>query len=242
MPVRGRTTLEGEDEAKPAGLFGELGKRLARVGRKAGAIAISAVALIFSGVSLYETVLKQADLHLFVPDTIFLTGDPDGGSEVFAVPLTVSNSGARDGIVSALKLEVRNGATDAKQTLEASYFAGPDYFSVKEDSANNIRRPKTPFAPLPVAGRGSHTATVLFYARKYEGQRVVSGGGRYVLLLSAETRPAKALGFFDRLWSTSVAPVRSIYELPPVSQIFEARIYSGNSERMFRVESEGRNQ
>jgi hypothetical protein len=150
--------------------------------------------------------------------------------------LTFSNAGARDRIVSALRLEVRNGATGAKQRLEASYFAGPEYFSVNEDTANNIRRPKTPFAPLSVIGRGSHTATVLFYARKYEGQRVVSGGGRYELLLSAETKPVETLGFFDRLWSTSVALVRAAYELPQVSQVFEARIYSGNSERMFRAE------
>jgi hypothetical protein len=218
------------------GELGELAKHFARIGRNGLAISISALALIFSGVSLFETVLKQAHLHLFVPDTIAYTGDPDGGFEVFAVPLTVSNSGARDGIVSALKLEVRNGATGAKQTLEASYFAGSEYFSIKEDAANNIRRPKTPFAPLSVAGRGSLTATVLFYARKYEGERVVSGAGRYELLLTAETRPVEALGFVDRLGSTSVAPVRSVYELPQVSEVFEARIYSGKSERMFRAE------
>lgn len=208
----------------------------ARLGGNTIPILASALALIFSGVSLYQTVIKQAHLHLFVPDTIAYTRDPDGSYEVFALPLTVSNSGARDGIVSSLKLEVRNSSTGAKQTLEASYFAGPDYFSTKEDAANNVRRPKTPFAPLSVTGRGSFTATVLFYARHNEEQRVVANQGRYELLLTAEAKPVEAMGYLDGLWSTDIAPVRFVYELPQISRFFEGRMYSGNSERMFRVE------
>ncbi len=213
-----------------------LARHQARHGGNPVAIVASALALIFSGVSLYQTVIKQAQLHVFVPDTIAYTRDPSGSFEVFAVPLTVSNSGARDGIVSSLKLEVRNVATGAKQTLEASYVAGPDYFSTKEDVANNLRRPKTPFAPLSVAGRGSLTSTVLFYARQYVEQRVVPGQGRYELVLTAETRPTEALGLLDSLWTTDIAPQRFVYELPQVSRFFDGQMASGNSERMFRVE------
>jgi hypothetical protein len=140
-PLQGSANRDGTAKAPPGKHLGELARHSAR--RNAVAISISALALIFSGVSIFETVLKQAHLHLFVPDAIAYTGDPDGGFEVFAVPLTVSNSGARDGIISALKLEVRNSATGAKQTLEASYFAGSEYFSVKEDAANNIRPIRT---------------------------------------------------------------------------------------------------
>ena len=74
---------------------GEAARSFALVGGNPIVILVSAFALIFSGVSLYETVLKQAHLHVFVPDTIAYTRDPDGGFEVFAVPLTVTNSGAR---------------------------------------------------------------------------------------------------------------------------------------------------
>lgn len=198
------------------------------------AIIASVLALLFSGVSLYETVIKQAHLQLFVPDTIAYTRDPDGSFEVFAVPMTVSNSGARDGIVSALKLEVRNSASGVAQILEASYFPGPEYFSTKEDSANNLRRPKTPFAPLSVAGRSSATTTILFYARKNQDKRLVPGQGRYELRLTA-AKPG-AVGALDSVWSTDIAPVKMVYEMPPVSQFFEGRMYSGNAERMFRVE------
>jgi hypothetical protein len=206
--------------------------------RSGGAIPIivSALALVFSGVSLYQTVLKQAQLHLFLPDAIAYTRDPDGSLEVFAVPLTVSNSGARDGIVSSLKLEVRNKATGAKQTLEAAYLAGPDYFTAKEDVANNVRRPKTPFAPLSVAGRGSVTATVLFYARQYDPQRVVPGQGQYEVVLTAEARPTEAFGLLERQLTAAIEPQQYVYELPEVSRFFEGRLASGHSERMFRAQ------
>lgn len=226
---------------KPAGHnLGDEAGEAARSSTIAGGypipILVSALALIFSGVSLYQTVLKQAHLHVFVPDTIAYTRDPDGSFEVFAVPLTVTNSGARDGIVNSLKLEVRNSATGATQTLEASYFAGSDYFSTREDVTNNIRRPKTPFAPLSVAGRGSLTSTVLFYARQYQQQRVVAGQGRYELLLTAEERPTTSLGFLDALWASDIAPQRFVYELPQVSQYFDGRMAIGHSERMFRAQ------
>ena len=214
---------------------GELATRFVRLGGNTIAILASALALAFSGISLYQTVIKQAHLNLFVPDTISYTRDPEGSFEVFAVPLTVSNSGARDGIVSSVKLEVRNSASGVRQTLEASYFAGPEYFSTKEDPANNLRRPKIPFAPLSVAGRGSFTGTVLFYARQYEKESVVSGQGRYELQLTAETTPTATLGFLDSLWSTDIAPKQFVYEMPQVSRLFEGRMFSGHSERMFRV-------
>jgi hypothetical protein len=226
---------------KPAGHnlgdeAGEAARSFTLFGGNPIPILVSALALIFSGVSLHETVLKQAHLHVFVPDTIAYTRDPDGSFEVFAIPLTVSNSGARDGIVTSLKLEVRNSATSATQKLEASYFAGSEYFSTKEDVANNVRRSKTPFAPLSVTGRGSITSTVLFYGRQYQEQRVVAGQGRYELLLTVEARPTTALGFLDALWAGDIAPQRLVYELPQVSRFFDGRMASGNSERMFRAQ------
>ncbi len=236
MSLRDGMDVEEANRENLIDASGRLARQYARHGGNLIAILASAMALIFSGVSLYETVIKQAHLHMFVPDAIAYTRDPDGSIEVFAVPVTVSNSGARDGIVSSLKLEVRNVATGVKQTLEASYVAGQDYFSAKEDAANGVRRSKTPFAPLSVAGRGSQTATVLFYARQYSEQRVVSGQGKYELRLTAATKPVEAMGALDGLWSTDIEPGSFVYELPQVSRFFEGRIASGYSERMFRVQ------
>jgi len=215
---------------------GELARHYGRSAGNLGAVLASAAALFFSGVSVYETAIKQAHLHLFVPDTAMYTRDPEGSFEVFAIPLTVSNSGARDGVVSSIKLEVRNSTTGTAQTLEASYFAGPEYFSTKEDQATGVRRPKTPFAPLSIAGRGSFTGTVLFYARKYQEKPLVPGEGRYEFALTAQSKPTEALGFLDGLWSSDIPLQQSVYEMPPVSRLFEGRMYSGYYERMFRVQ------
>ena len=101
-------------------------------------------------------------MHVNLPDTLNCTPDSDGNFEVFVIPITVSNSGARDGLVSTMKLEVRNRDTGSTKTLHASYFTSPGYFSTKEDITNHQRRPKSPFEPLSVAGRASKT--ILFYA------------------------------------------------------------------------------
>src|SRR5262245_2981549 len=77
---------------------------------------ISAIALVFSAHSLWETSLKQAELSVYATGVTTyerdLTADeyvqPSGGFEVFAVPITIANSGARDAPVLALQLDVNN--------------------------------------------------------------------------------------------------------------------------------------
>ena len=167
----------------------EIARQSARQSGGMMAIVVSALALIFSAASLYQTVIKQAQLHVYLPDTINYTRDPDGSFEVFVLPTTMSNSGARNGLVSALKLEVRNLDTRTTKKLLASYFTSPGYFSTKEDISNNQRRPKAPFAPLSVAGRGSVSKTVLFYPREYKKEPVDPRKGHYELKLSADAQP-----------------------------------------------------
>ncbi len=72
----------------------EIARQSARQSGGMMAIVVSALALVFSAVSLYQTVIKQAQLHVYLPDTINYTRDPDGSFEVFVLPITVSNSGA----------------------------------------------------------------------------------------------------------------------------------------------------
>ena len=215
---------------------GDLARQTVRRAGGVPAIMVSAFALMFSGVSLYQTVIKQAQLHVFVPDTISYTRDPDGSYEVFVIPVTVANSGARDGIVSSMTLEVTNKETGDSKSLQASYFVLPGYFSTKEDITKDQRRPKTPFAPMSVAGRSSETATILFYARQYQETRVVPGKGQYEIRLSSGAQPTEAMGMIDRLWTTEIKPVAMTYELPQVSQYFEGRMLIGHTARMFKVE------
>src|SRR5262245_66648847 len=77
----------------------------------------SIVALLFSGYTLYESSLRGARLSIFVAPRIEYT-DPDRPEdvrEVFILPITVANDGARTGTLLALNLEVSNPRTGRKK-------------------------------------------------------------------------------------------------------------------------------
>ncbi len=131
---------------------------------------VSAVALLFSAYSLWETSLKQADLSVYVTGIVSYGRDtsdgvsvqPAGGFEVLAVPVTIANGGARDAPVLSLQLDVRNPKTGLSARFEATYTADAAYFATGGD-----KRPKTPFSALVIAGRTAWTGTVLFYPVSY---------------------------------------------------------------------------
>jgi hypothetical protein len=85
------------DRAKTGKSANEIVSRVRQLrGGKAPATVISATALVFSGFSLWESSLKQADLSVYVTGVVAyerdLTADeyiqPAGGFEVLAVPIT----------------------------------------------------------------------------------------------------------------------------------------------------------
>lgn len=138
---------------------------------------ISAIALVFSGYSLWETSLKQADLGLYVTGVVSYVRDttedehiqPSGGFEVLAVPITIANSGARDGAVLSLQLDVKNSNTGLTARFEGTYTADAAYFV-----ATAAKRPKTPLSALVIAGRSSWTGTVLFYPMTYSNGKALT--------------------------------------------------------------------
>ena len=140
---------------------------------KGPATVISATALCFSGFSLWETSLKQADLSVYVTGVVTYERDraaddsimPSGGFEVLAVPITIANGGARDGVVLALQLDVNNPKTGLAARFEATYSADAAYF------AKTGARPKAPFSALVIAGRSGWTGTLLFYPVSYSNEK-----------------------------------------------------------------------
>jgi len=141
------------------------------------AAIISAIALVFSGYSLWETSIKQADLTSYVTGVVTYERDrtanlsiqPDGGFEVLAVPITIANSGAREGAILALQLDVKNRSTGLTARFEATYAVDGAYFAAKGD-----KRPKAPFSALVIAGRSAWTGTVLFYPVSYSDERALT--------------------------------------------------------------------
>ena len=79
------------------------------------ALLSSVTALIFSVYSLYETVIKQADLHIYQPPLIYMYRE--NFRDVFAIPITLSNVGTRHGTVLSFDLEVIQ-----PQTLKSTKF------------------------------------------------------------------------------------------------------------------------
>lgn len=194
----------------------------------------SFIALIFSGISLYQTVLKRAEVRVFVPETVSYTRDPNGSFEVLAVPVTVINSGARDGVVVSMQLKIKNQETGYERILNASYVAEEGYFSTKEDYRAGISRPKRPFAPLTIPGRSGHSATVLFYPREYNEKRVVAAAGTFAFELSWQTLAVDPIPYLSEL-APDNGPERLAFtaDLPAISRFFAGQMLSGKSIRLF---------
>jgi hypothetical protein len=84
--------------------------------RGGGRIApiISAVALVLSVYSLWETTLKRADLHVFVPPVLQYSAPYQNSNfEMIAIPVTLTNDGAQTGTVLSMELTVTDSRTNA---------------------------------------------------------------------------------------------------------------------------------
>src|SRR5262245_61794257 len=118
-----------------------------------GVLLISLVALILPGLSLYETNFKQARLILHVGAVMYYSRDAEG-AEAFAVPVTITNYGARDAVVTGIDLRVSPLSQGVAPTPFASAYVATGANPMKE---------KQPFTPLSVPGRGSYAGIVLFH-------------------------------------------------------------------------------
>lgn len=160
------------------------------------AAILSAVALAFSGYSLWETSLKQADVQLFVPPVIQYSAPYQNTNfEVVAVPVTIANEGARTATILSMELAV----TDPR-TKETKRFYAADL------GRWTMERTRTgayePFAPLSLAGRTSRTEQVLFYTRGQEQKpdQMIREPGSYSfqLMLDVAESSDKPAVTFDR--------------------------------------------
>ena len=158
---------------RAAHVAGEAGHHgvLQREGGMLTAIA-SAVALLFSSYSVYETSVRRPDLRLFVPPTIQYS-DPyqNDNFEVFVIPVTVANVGARSGAVLALDLEVTNPRTGQKKMFYSAEFGR---WTMANAQAGNFEH----FAPLAIPGKASVTASIVFYSRLDETVQEIADGSK----------------------------------------------------------------
>lgn len=185
--VRGRGA---SDQAEMAAQ----GMRVLEGGRMAA--VLSAIALVFSGYSLWKTSLKQADVRVFVPPVVqYSSPYTNTNFEVIAVPVTLTNEGARTATVLAMELTV----TDSR-SKQTKHFYAADFgrWTMEHTRTGSYE----PFAPLSLAGRTSRTESVLFYTRGEDQKpdQLIHEPGFYSFALTldiAETI-AKPTVAFDR--------------------------------------------
>ena len=119
---------------------------------------MSVIALMVSGYSLYESSLKGADLSIFVAPRIDYT-DPDRPEqvrEVFIMPVTIANEGARAATVMSVNLEVINPRTKQSKLFYAARLG------------SWAETPLKPFAPAVVTGKATYSQALQFEPRAGE--------------------------------------------------------------------------
>jgi len=194
-------------------------------GGKAIATVISAIALVFSAYSLWETSLKQAELSVYVTDAVTYTRDPNnedgafeaGGYEVLAVPVTIANSGARDAAVLSLQLDAKNPETGETARFGAAYTAGGEYFAPNRGESSS-GRPRTPFPALVVAGRSAWSGTVLFYAADYTKPKLINKAKSKVEVKLSLSTPVPN-GWLERILGRPVTPVTLTLHVPDTDRL-----------------------
>jgi hypothetical protein len=194
-------TREPDPRAKNAGAreAARLAPSDRRTGRRWPGL-VSIVALVFSGISLYETVLKQAALSIYVGGVGHVSWDRATRAEIIALPVTVTNQGARDAVV----LDLRLGPDDAPDRYRSS-FVGSLYPGQNE-----------PFAPWPVAGHGSHVGVVHFHskgdAEPLIAPTVSAPTKSYGLCFTAQAVASRPFGLLDWLLERPPTALRLVVE------------------------------
>ena len=161
------------------------------------ATVISAFALIFSSFSFYETVLRAPDFAIFVPPRIDYTDPdrPDSPYEVFILPLTLANDGARQGTVLSIDLDVKNPRTGKIKKFYAAHLGSWS------------EKPAKSFAPVSLSGKTSYSRAVQFVPRMDETiPRILDfEAGNYELTLTINTATR---GGFMSIFATKVQPLK----------------------------------
>ena len=162
---------------------------------------IAAVALLFSAFSFYETVLRRPDMRVFVPPVIKYAHPGRNNFEVFNIPLTLSNFGARPGTVLSLDLTVTNVKSGEKKRFYSAAIG--EWRKAKTGGVQS-------FKPISVAGKMSHSTDLLFYTREGEQINRITDqeGGSFQFDLTLNLVPVDDIWLLDKIWPSKVAPVR----------------------------------
>ena len=169
----------------------------------------SAAAFVISAYSLYQTTLKRAGIRVFVSPVIrYASPYQNTNFEVFAVPVTIMNAGARTGTIMSMSLDVTDPANKLSKRFYSADFG---QWSIEKSRTGDFR----PFAPIPLPGRSSYSEVILFNARIEEKvMQIVQAAGRFQFTISLDAALSENFGFLDRIWSKPPEPLTFEMELP----------------------------
>jgi hypothetical protein len=185
-------------------------RRYAAALRRA-ALFISLVSLAFSGVSLYETVLRQPRLEIFTGCNWQYGRGPGSYDEYFVIPVTIANDGARGGTVLAIELTLDKGG-------RSKAYAGNFTLASLDDKARQL------FAPLAIAGHASATASIVFTQRTPAGSPLFGEPGGYDAALKVRTAVGVSYGFIDQLFAS---PPPELHLKPLLQRLDIAAVLGG---------------
>lgn len=173
------------------------------------ATLLSAAALVISGFSLYESSFKTAEVEVFVPPVIHYARDNGGDVELFSVPVTITNGGARTGTVLSMQLDVEDLKTHKIKRYYSAYLGE---HQVDPDATNRS------FAPLSIAGHQTFTDTVRFYPEGNVLPALVDDAGDFRFTLTLLTAEPSQPDLIDRYWRHKPDPVTFERRLPWFSE------------------------
>jgi hypothetical protein len=183
---------------------------------------VSAIALLFSAYSLWDSSLKAPDLKVFVPPLIqYASPYNNTNFEVFAIPVTIINDGGRSGTILSIDLEATNVKTGMTKRF---YSADLGRWTMERTRTGAYQA----FAPISLAGKASRTETVLFYPKtdkEKPDQLVDTEPGQYRFKLILDEAEIDDFGPLDRVWPRSPASVRFQMEL----RHYDARAFNAGT-------------
>lgn len=140
---------------------------------------LSVVALLLSAYSFYDSSMRSPSLAIYVaPRADYTDPDrPENPFEVFVLPVTLTNHGARSSTVHAVNLEITN-----PRTKQVKRFYGARLGAWGET-------PVKPFTPVVLVGKASYSEALQFFPRASEklGRILDLEAGDYELKLSLDT-------------------------------------------------------
>lgn len=202
-----RERERGGDDHGPVRTAVEVATHGARSGWLA--TAFSAVAVLASCVSVYVSTLQGAALEVYVPPAIHYGRDAGGDTELFAIPITIANGGARSAAVISMELEVQNLQSNATKRYVSAFLG---------EHPRDAAAPNRQFAPLSIPGRAVFTETVRFYPAGDALPRLVTDKGEYAFRLQLNTASPPQPSLLDWLQGRAQpAPILFQMTLPWLS-------------------------